>query len=192
MMPCRAGLVALLVVGVVACGGGDDSDAAEDQDATSSTAARAGSTAAATDDQSEEDEVVERYLGFWDARFEANSPPNPDHADLAEYATGELLLHAIAEARTNDEAGVEFRRSDDPIDFREVVVVRMHGDQARVQDCRVDDGLIVRRSDGQVVDDDVTTQSLIGDLERVDGEWRVARSTLIQRWEGVAGCALAD
>jgi hypothetical protein len=29
-------------------------------------------------------------------------------------------------------------------------------------------------------------------MESVDGEWKLARATVIQQWEGVAGCAAAS
>ena len=69
-------------------------------------------------------------------------------------------------------------------------VLEVDGDHAVVQECVVVDGVIVRRDSGEIVNDDVATHNTRGELVRVDGVWKVSSARLIQRWEGVAGCAL--
>jgi hypothetical protein len=61
-----------------------------------------------------------------------------------------------------------------------------------VQECVVADGVIIRRDSGEVVNEEVATHNVRGELVRVDGVWRVSSARLVQRWEGVAGCALAS
>lgn len=186
------------------CSGSDDSppdDASDrtstpdDRDEATTTAEGESSTTATTPAEEEfdslEDEIVARYEGYWDARFAANSPPNPDDAALREYATGAQLDHVIAETQENLDAGVEFRRANEPADFREVSVVSIDGDRALVQECVVNDNLVVRIGSGEVVDDSVATYNVRGDMQLVDGDWRLAAANQVQRWEGVAGCALA-
>jgi hypothetical protein len=73
-----------------------------------------------------------------------------------------------------------------------VKIVSVDGDHAVVQECVVSDGVIVRRDTGEVVNDDVATHNVRGELARVDGVWRVSSAQLVQRWEGVAGCALGS
>jgi hypothetical protein len=187
---------------VTACSDDDDlppddasrSTTTDEDSATTTTDAVAGTTATTAAEEefdSVEDEIVARYEGYWDARFAANSPPNPDDAALREYATGGQLDHVIAETQDNLDAGVEFRRADEPADFREVSVVSVDGDSAVVQECVVNDNLVVSIDTGAVVDDGVATYNVRGDMQRVDGEWRLAAANQVQRWEGVAGCALA-
>lgn len=139
-----------------------------------------------------EDEIVARYKAFWEARFEANSPPNPDDPALREYATGAQLDNVIAETQANLDAGVELRRREDRADIQRVEVVSMSGDEAVVQECFVDDGLVVRRNDGEVLHDDIVTYNVRGEMQRFDGEWRLASATVVQQWEGIAGCASAS
>jgi hypothetical protein len=103
-----------------------------------------------------------------------------------------MLDQARAEAAEKRRSGVEFRRPDDPSDFRRVEVVEVSGDSATVQDCVINDGLVVSSRDGSVVNDEVVTHNLQGEMQRVDGEWRLAESRLLQSWEGMAGCARAD
>lgn len=143
-------------------------------------------------EQSVEDEVIARYIAYWDARFAANSDtPNPDDPALREYATGDQLEAVIAETQANLDQGLAFRRAENPAEVQRVEVVEIDRDHAVVQECVVSDGVIIRRDTGEVVNDEVATHNVRGELLRVDGAWRVSAAELIQRWEGVAGCALA-
>ena len=200
-----AAAVGVLVVLLAACGdddGPETSGTTTEAPATSTTSTAA-ATSTTTDDDgdgqsgttapgtSEEQEVVDRYVAYWDARFAANSgTPDPDDPALREYATGEQLDAVVAETRGNLEQGLAFRRADDPHDIQWVTVVEIDGDHAVVQECVVSDGVVVERDTGEVVNDDVATHNVRGELERVDGVWRVSAARLVQRWEGVAGCAL--
>ena len=92
----------------------------------------------------------------------------------------------------NLDQGIAFRQRKDPANFRRVKVASLNGDSATVQECFVDDGLVVRRADGAVVNDTIATHSVKGEMVRVDGRWRLAKAELVQRWEGVAGCARAS
>lgn len=210
---------AVLLVGVLAvgCGGGDDrtdpvprtSSAPEGSDSspqptTGSTSTTASSTTSTTSAPPEtsgptgadaaEQEVIDRYLGYWAARLEANSGvPDPAHPGLAEFATGAQLEAAMSEAQSNLEAGLAYRQREDPAAIQRVEVVSIEGDVAVVQECYVDDGLVVRQDTGEVVDDDISTHNVRGDLVREDGgPWRVSAVRAIQVWEGVAGCALVS
>jgi hypothetical protein len=164
------------------------------EDGTSTTEAEPTTTTETVGEEpaSVEDEIVARYKAFWEARFEANSPPNPDDPALREYATGAQLDNVIAETQANLDAGVELRRREDRADIQRVEVASMSGDEAVVQECFVDDGLVVRRSDGEVLHDDIVTYNVRGEMQRLDGEWRLASATVVQQWEGIAGCASAS
>lgn len=197
-----------LALAVSSCSSGDDDDQSSSttstepsersttvDDGTTTTEAESDTTTAETageEPASVEDEIVARYKAFWEARFEANSPPNPDDPALREYATGAQLDNVIAETQANLDTGVELRRREDRADIQRVKVVSMSGDEAVVQECFVDDGLVVRRSDGEVVRGDIVTYNVRGEMQRVDGEWRLASATVVQQWEGIAGCASAS
>lgn len=143
--------------------------------------------------QSIEEEIVARYIAYWDARFAANSgTPNPDDPALRDLATGDQLAAVIAETRSNLENGLAFRPAANPSDIQRVDVIHLEGDHAVVQECVVTDGVIYRRDTGEVVDGEVYTQNIRGELQHVDGAWRVSSARLIQQWEGIAGCAHAS
>ena len=174
--------------------GTDRSSTTTSSTTTSSTSTEPTSTTSATSTtggQSVEDEIIARYVGYWDARLAANSgTPDPNDPALREYATGEQLETVIAETRANLDQGLAFRARPNPADVRTVTVVEVDGDRSVVQECFVDDGLVVRHDTGEVVNDTVATHNVRGELVRIDGAWRVSEARLVQRWEGVAGCAL--
>jgi hypothetical protein len=206
----RAAAVLGAAVLLVSCGGDDDdSDALPEDETTSTTTDRTTTTRSdtttstsgdsptttgrGTPADSTEQEIIDRYVAFWQARFAANSgAPNPDDPALAEYATGEQLTAVVAETQRNLDDGLAFRARENPANFREVTVLSVDGNHAVVQECFVDDGLVVERATGDVVNDTVATHSVRGELDRVQGEWRVSRTQLVQRWEGVNGCARAS
>ena len=138
-------------------------------------------------------EIVDAYTAYWEARFSANSgTPNPEDPALAAHATGAQLDAVVAETQRNLDDGVAFQQAPSPANYRRVTVISIDGDRAEVQECFVDDVQVVDRTTGQIVNDVVATQSVSGTLRLVDGTWRVSGSELVQRWEGVAGCALAS
>lgn len=215
--PSRTRLIALTVllgVGVVGCSDGDSAA----PPATVTNASRSSSTTATTDSTTTEsattsstststpiptststpggptaeDEIIARYIGYWEARFAANSgTPDPDDPALRDFATGAQLEAVIAETRANLEQGLALRQADEPIDFQQVQVIEIDGDRAVVQECVVDDLVVVRRESGEVINDAIATHNVRGELQQVEGAWRVSEARLIQRWEGVAGCAPA-
>ncbi len=136
--------------------------------------------------------VVNRYLAYWEARLEANqAPPNPDHPSLAEYATGRQLDTVIAETRRRRDEGLAIRRPENSVGKHDVRVVNEKPDEVTLQDCSINDGIIYRVATGEVVNDDVVTQSIRATMRLVDGNWKLERASLVQEWPGVAGCATA-
>lgn len=138
--------------------------------------------------------MIDRYLGFWRVRHEANSGiPDPAHPGLAEYATGAQLAKTVEETQTNLDNGVAYQPAEDPAGIQRVEVVSIDGDLAVVQECYVDDGVVIQRDTGEVLNDEVSTHNVRGELVREDGgPWRVSEVRAIQVWEGVAGCALVS
>lgn len=156
---------------------------------TSSTAPTPTTAPGTTPDQ----EVIDRYIGYWNARSEANSgTPDPNHPALAQFATGAQFDAVVEETQSNLDEGLAIRQADDPHDFQNVTVVELEGDRAVVQECVVSDEVIYRRDSGEVVNNVVATHNVRGELQRVDGVWKVSSARLLQRFEGVAACALGS
>jgi hypothetical protein len=189
---------------LAACSNGDDGAAGDttttrpgatsSSDPTTTSAPETSSPSLTTgDDVSEaEQEVIDRYVGFWEARFAANTgTPNPDDPALAEYATGAQLDTVIAETRQRRDDGLALRPAAPHRTAHSVRVVSVTGDRAEVQDCFVNDGVVYRVASGEVIDDSIVTRSVSAVMIREADAWRVERTMVLQEWEGVAGCALA-
>lgn len=202
--PARTGLLVgcALAIALSACGGDDTSADPVRSTTTGRRPATTSSTVPATAPAGAptstvadplHQEIIDRYIGYWDARFAANSgTPNPHDPALADYATGSQLDEVIAETQSNLDQGLALRRSSTPHNLRRVRVVSVEGTEAVVQECYVADGIVYRRSTGEVVNDDVATHNVRGELRLIDGTWRVSHTRLVQKWEGVDGCALAS
>ena len=188
-----------LALGLAAACGGDDGGSASITTTTTRRVTATSSTSASTTSStltaasSAEQEIVDRYRAFWDERLKANTAPlNPDHPGLTEYATGKQLENVVSETRRRRDDGLAIRRPENSISKRTVKVSKVEGDVATLQDCAVNDGVIYRVANGEVIDDDVVTQSVRATMRRIDGGWKLEQATLVQEWQGVAGCALAN
>lgn len=193
----RAQSTAVLVgiaLAVAGCGG-DDDDTSLPATTTERRSTASSSTTSSTTEPSEattSDVVVDRYLAFWEARLDANqAPPNPDHPSLTEYATGPQLSNVVEETKRRRDEGLAIRRPENSASKHDVRVVREGPDEVILQDCSVNDGIIYRVDNGEVVNDDVVTQSIRATMRLVDGEWKLEQASLVQEWPGVAGCAAA-
>jgi len=200
--PWRASASVILLAAAVllaACSvddGGAVADGTTTSTARRSTASSSTTATSTTSTSSRpapvEDEVAARYTAFWDARLAANQAPvNPDHPLLPEYAVGAQLDNVIAETRRRRDDGLAIRRPPNSVTRHDVRVTDVNGEVATLQDCSVNDGIIYRVATGEVVNDDIVTQSVRATMRLVDGKWKLERATLVQEWQGVAGCALA-
>lgn len=191
-------LVVAVVLVVAACSDDDGQSASSTSSTTSSSPATTSTTTLTTTTPETTDgadtleqELIDRYTTFWDVRFEANqAPPNPDDPRLAEYATGAQLENVRAETTSRRDEGLAVREAADPVTSHDVTVVDVSGDEASLQDCFVNDAVVYRIDSGEVVDDSVVTRSVAVVMVKVEGAWKLESATVIQEWEGVAGCAL--
>lgn len=137
--------------------------------------------------------VLEQYLEFWQVRFEANSDPvTPDDPRLAAFATDAQLENVLAETQRRADDGLALRNPNDTITERRPTIVSIDGDEATIQDCSINDTIVYRVATGEVVDGSAVTRSVSATMRKVDGVWKLASTSEIQKWEGVAGCALSE
>lgn len=198
----RVALAAALLL-VASCSGDDEAIPTSSSSTSSTTSTtdrpisttQTGDTSTSTSAPAGDVEalVADRYLEFWDARFEANTDPvDPDNPRLRDLATGEQLANVIDETQRRKDAGLAFREADDSVKERRVRVVTVEEDVATLQDCATNDDVVYRVATGEVVDDSVVTRNISAEMHLVDGQWRLAGAQELQKWEGVAGCALSD
>lgn len=145
-------------------------------------------------DESTEAALAARVRGFLAARALANAgpTPNPEDPNLAAWATGAALAELRTEAAQRRDSGQAVRPAEPSQATARVGFVEQTGTAATVSVCRIDDGVVYEVASGRVVNDTVGTQHLQLDLVMADGAWKVSTITRLQRWEGVAGCALAE
>lgn len=200
-------LAAVLLAGAVlaatACSGDGDSSSPSSSTSststtsTSTTTSEPTSTTATTDTTSstgdEEAVILERYLEFWDVRFEANSEPvDPADPRLADLATDAQLTNVLEETQRRADQGLALRNPPNSVTERRPVVVSVNGAEATIQDCSINDTIVYRVSDGEIIDDSTVTRSVSANMRKVDGAWKLSSTSEIQKWEGVAGCALSE
>jgi hypothetical protein len=150
-----------------------------------------GTSAASSEDWSlEQQEVIDGYLAARDA-FSA-SLESPDPADPALAATH--VDPMLAEVRNTNAEWLGFgqagRFPDGSVAFVEPLSVEVDGDTATIETCGVDDSIVYDTTTGEVLDDDVVTVQATSTLVRDGGIWKLSTRSEVQRWEGVAGCAL--
>jgi hypothetical protein len=63
---------------------------------------------------------------------------------------------------------------------------------ALVHDCVVDRAQQVVMADGRVLNGSIATKLFETKLVVSDGVWKVSENALLERWEGIGGCASAD
>ena len=203
--PMRRAAIVLAACLVLGSCSGDDDDAIPDSSSStpSSTSSSSSSVTSASqpDDTSSttstpdgvEALVTARYIEFWDARFEANTEPvDPDSARLRDLATGDQLTNVVAETQQRKDSGLALRAAEDPVKERRVRLVDVQGDTASIQDCATNDDVVYRVATGEVLDDSVVTRNISAEMRLIDGQWRLAAAQELQKWEGVAGCALSS
>ena len=138
-----------------------------------------------------EEEVLAAWRGYRAALDEVNREnPDPDDPLLAEYATGEALETVRAAAARNRDEGLVVAFPENSISEMWTESVSIDGDTATVRSCEVDDGLLLRAENGEVINDDVVTYLLEATLVREDSRWKVSKVVTEAKWDGLAGCAL--
>lgn len=118
-------------------------------------------------------------------------PPNPDDPLLAQTMVDPFLTQASKLASEWKGFGQAGKFPPDSIHRIRMIAASVDGDHAEVEACSVDDGIVYEPATGKVLNDKVTTARDKATLSRVDGVWKLAIREQLEKWEGVAGCALA-
>lgn len=198
-------VIATAVLLASACNSSSGSDQIVDPGTSTSTSssstssAPTASTSSSTTRSTEKSQpgkdanVIDRYVAFWRVRFEANQdPPNPDDPRFHELATGRQLDNVIAETRERLEEGIAFRAAEPSKTSHDVRVVSRTDDRAELQDCFINDDVVYRIETGEILDDATVTRNVAAVMVRINGTWKLETASVLQQWEGIAGCAPAS
>ena len=178
--------IALLAAG---CGGSGEPTAVGEVPAPSTTAATA-PTSTTLGRAEIEQAVLDAYLASWDAYTAASDPADPEFPGLAETSTGPALERAQEQLAAYQFTGRVGRYPQGSIAEHRAEVVSVGGDEATVRDCNIDDGQLVIAATGEVVNDLVATVLFEGSMVVEDGRWKLGSLKVIEKWEGVTGCAV--
>jgi hypothetical protein len=127
--------------------------------------------------------------GFVASTIRVNDPPDVNHPDLGRFRTGAVLENAVASVRLNELVGLAYRLAPGSMYSHTPTITMLDDTDAVVRDCVVDDAQQVNIADGQVLNASIATKLFETRLVREGDAWKVAENALLQRWEGVAGCA---
>ncbi|HEY6532016.1 MAG TPA: hypothetical protein VIY72_06915, partial [Acidimicrobiales bacterium] len=137
----------------------------------------------------EEEAILAAYQGYWDTWLKANDPPDPDHPDLVNYATGAALENARLAIANHQRLGQVIRLPADSQISSLAEVDSLEVSVATVSDCATDDSKLLDAATGIVLDGEEATFRFEASMHLEDGEWRVATVESIEKWEGIVECA---
>jgi hypothetical protein len=129
------------------------------------------------------------YIAFEEALAAAGAIPDPDFPALRETATGQALADAVEQLRAWQLSGRVARAVGPVTDGVRVTGASQTAEGVRVRACEVNDDQVVVADTGHVVNADVVTRLYDVTVVQVADRWKVAQLRVIERWEGVAGCA---
>ncbi len=134
--------------------------------------------------------VLAAYQEFWRVWLEANDPPDPNDPDLARVSTGGQLALSRREIERNRSSDVVFRLASPSRADHKPVMLEMTASTATIRDCSLDDGVVVDRTTGKVLNADVVTYLWKVTLIRQGGRWKVEDNTRVGKWQGESDCGL--
>ena len=169
------------------CGGGGVDEAASTP--TTAEPSTTSEPVSPPTSRSDEQAVLAAYQGYWDTWLAANDPPNPDHPDLARYATGAALAKVRESIEQHRLDGTVVRLPSESVWGHQPRLESLGGSRAVVTDCVVDDSQLVDADTGLVLNDEVGTLLSQAVVLLDDGLWRVETVDSRAQWSGVAGCA---
>lgn len=181
LAPLAAVVVIAAVAGWLLTRGNDTKPVpAEPLDVTTSTATVEGDPTKA---------AGEAYVAFEEAVAAAGAIPDPDFPALRETATGQALADAVEQLRAWKLSGRAARAVGPVTDGVRVTGASQTTEGVRIRACEVNDDEVVVADTGHVVNADVVTRlydvTVVQEMDR----WKVSQLRVIERWEGVAGCA---
>lgn len=141
----------------------------------------------------EEQQVVDAYLAAMAAFDQTTAdPPNPDHPALAATTVDPALTEVRDLAASWKGFGQALRYPTTSVHEITTLSVEIDGATATIETCNVDDGILYEPASGRVLNDKITTAHDRATMTLVAGTWKLATRAQVQKWEGVAGCAVAS
>lgn len=192
-------LLVIAVAGASSCGSDGESAATTTSSTavsspSSTTTTSSSTTTTATQPTSpwtaEQQAVLDDFMAARAAFSTSLESPDPDNPELAATHVDPMLTEVTntnAEWKGFGQAG---RFPENSVSRTDALSIEITGDQAIVETCGVDDSVVFDTATGAVLNDDVVTVRASSTLTNVDGDWKLTTRSELERWEGVAGCAV--
>jgi hypothetical protein len=147
-------------------------------------------TAASTTTEDPKAAVLAAYQRFWQVWRQVNDPPNPSDVRLAKVATNGELELLRNQVTANKAKGYAFRSAQPSHARHRVIQLIVEGAKGTIEDCALDDGVVIERTTGRVINADVVTYLWRVQLLNQGGQWKVADNTRVNKWRGASDCGL--
>ncbi len=179
-------LAAVALTACLAAGCGSSGGSAKP---STTTAASATDASPVTTRDELKDQILADYRKANNAYYDAISIGDPNLPSIEATHTGQNLWSLRKYLTDLFAKGQRGKDGPHSRDTSRAVVQQVLEGKAIVQDCRIDDGVIVDSRTGAVIDADVVTKLLRFELSRVGEVWRVSSGVERSRWDGINGCA---
>jgi hypothetical protein len=159
-------------------------------DTSRSTTSSPTSTAPGQQWSTDQQAVIDAYLSARQAYSTSLEQPDPNNPQLPATHVDPMLTEARNTNAQWQGFGQAGKFPDNSVARSVPLAVEVTGDSATIETCGVDDSIVYEPATGKVLNDDTVTVHSSSTMTRVDGIWKLATRTEIERWKGVAGCAL--
>jgi len=131
--------------------------------------------------------VKAAWTAYWKTIDRLIAAPDPDDPELAQRAVDPILSSVRDDMATRRSEGRTTRPPPNSKYEHHIQRVDLATGTATVTDCYIDDR-IQFRSDGTVLNDEVSTVSATGQLTSASGQWKVDRVEIKELGSGDVGC----
>lgn len=179
-------LAAVALTACLAAGCGSSGGSAKP---STTTAAPATDASPVTTRDELKDQILADYRKANNAYHDAINAGDPDLPSLEATHTGTNLLTVRTGVIKLISKGQRGKDGPHSRDTSRATVQQVLEGRAIIQDCQIDDGLLIDAQSGAIFNDAAVTKLLSVELTRDGGAWRVSSSLQKSRWNGIAGCA---
>lgn len=126
--------------------------------------------------------VEQAFFDQWDAFVEILEDPDPSNPLIDEFFAGaarDQVLDIVSRYIAEDKVAA---RPDDSADFAPSIITTqiLGGDSAIVEECTIDGTKIVRRSTGEVLNDNLDVNHFENTFELIDGQWKLTSTKVLK------------
>jgi hypothetical protein len=116
--------------------------------------------------------------------------PDPTDAALSRYLTGDFLSGTVQSQQDRARKHLTSRPANPDRHLYRIDSISIHGENAVLNECVVNDFVLLDAKTGKILDDSVATRNVQTSAKRISAIWKLSERTTLKEWNGVAGCAV--